>query len=89
MGLLKTFVFIVGVYYLLKFIGRLLLPIMAKKVVEKAQANMNERMRQYSEQQQAAQNTVRTDGDISVQRKPKRKTQDDDSEYVQFEEVKE
>lgn len=88
MSTLRTLLFIIGLYYLVKFVGRLLLPIIVKKVADKAQANMNEKMRQHFEQQQAAQRTVHTDGDVSVQKKPKGRIRDEDGEYVSFEEVK-
>ncbi len=88
MNTIRTLLLIIGIYYLLKFLGRLLLPIMVRKVADKAQASMNERMRQHFEQQQAAQRTVHTEGDVSVQKKSKGRSREEEGEYVSFEEVK-
>ena len=41
-GILRTILTIVCIYYLLKFIGKLLFPIMVKTVVDKAQENFHQ-----------------------------------------------
>lgn len=77
---LKTIGIIVVVYYGLKFLARLLFPI----VVNKAVNNMQERQAQYQRQHQPKQ-----EGEVTVERKQNRNSRVNNSEgeYVDFEEV--
>jgi hypothetical protein len=74
-GLLKAILYILAFYYIFKFLARLFLPVIAKKVVEKA-----------SEQfQQQQQNQNQTNTHSSTSEKPKEKKIV--GEYVDFEEI--
>jgi hypothetical protein len=74
-GLLKAILYILAFYYIFKFLARLFLPVIAKKVVEKA-----------SEQfQQQQQNQNQTNKHSSTSEKPKEKKIV--GEYVDFEEI--
>ena len=77
---LRTVGIIVIVYYALKFIGRLLFPIVVKKAVN----NMQERQSQYQRQQQYKQ-----EGEVTIEkdRKQQTKTNTTEGEYVDFEEI--
>ncbi|MCF8276807.1 MAG: DUF4834 family protein [Flavobacteriales bacterium] len=90
-GVLKTILFLVVVYYVWKLLFRLFFPVVAKKVVEKAQQNMEDRMRQAYDQQ-AGNNYADHEGDVIIQKgaeKHKSGTvSDSEGEYVEFEEIK-
>lgn len=74
-SLIKTLLWIVFIYYIVKFLARLFLPVVAKKVVEKATQQFQQQQQQ--QQQKTQQNT--TD-------KPKEKKIVGD--YIDFEEIK-
>jgi len=80
-GVLRTILTIVCIYYLLKFIGKLLFPIMVKSVVEKAQENF--------QQQQNYQRTQNSQADFvntnSKSDKPREKKKV--GEYIDYEEI--
>jgi hypothetical protein len=75
---LRTVGIIVIIYYALKFLGRLLFPIVVKKAVN----NMQERQSQYQRDQ-------KREGEVTVENK--RQEQDrnrrNEGEYVDFEEI--
>lgn len=77
---LRTVGIIVIVYYALKFIGRLLFPIVVKKAVN----NMQERQTQYQRQQQ-----YKPEGEVTIERDRKQETRTNtaEGEYVDFEEI--
>ena len=79
-GFLKTVGIIVIVYYGLKFVGRLLFPIVVKKAVD----NMQARQTQYQRQQQSKQ-----EGEVTIEkdRKQQTRTNATEGEYVDFEEI--
>jgi UPF0716 family protein affecting phage T7 exclusion len=74
-GFVKTIFWIIAFYYIFKFLAKLFLPVVAKKVVEKATQQFQEQQQQY--QQQQTQNTTTE--------KPKEKKIVGD--YVDFEEI--
>jgi hypothetical protein len=76
---LKTIGIIVVVFYALKFVGRLLFPIVVKKAVN----NMQERQSQYYRQQQ------KTEGEVTIEndRRQQSRSKNTEGEYVDFEEV--
>ncbi|MDI1317100.1 DUF4834 domain-containing protein [Flavobacterium sp.] len=74
-SLIKTLLWIIAIYYIVKFLARLFLPVVAKKVVEKATEQFQQQQQQ--QQQQTQQN--KTD-------KPKEKKIVGD--YIDFEEIK-
>jgi hypothetical protein len=77
---LKTVGIIVVVYYALKFLGRLLFPVVVKKAVN----NMQARQSQYQRQQQNKQ-----EGEVTVEnnRGRQNRTNNTEGEYVDFEEI--
>lgn len=77
---LKTVGIIVVIYFGLKFVGRLLFPIVVKKAVN----NMQARQSQYQRQQQNKQ-----EGEVTVEknRRDQSRTRNTEGEYVDFEEV--
>lgn len=74
---LKTVGIIVVSYYVLKFVGRLLFPIVVKKAVN----NMQARQQTYSERKPEGQVTVET------KRGSQQQSRYNQGEYVDFEEV--
>lgn len=89
-GILKTILFLIIVYYVWKVLFRLFFPVMVKKVVEKAQHNMEDRMRQAYENQQGYGHHQQ-EGEVIIQKGVKKKQTDlPDSagDYVEFEEIK-
>ena len=81
-GLLRTILFIIFFYYVVKFLMRLFAPFLIKKVAEKMQQQANQ---QYGNQQQS---TVR-EGETVIDKAPRtqRQSKDDVGEYVDFEEI--
>jgi len=77
---LRTVGIIIIVYYALKFVGRLLFPIVVKKAVN----NMQERQSQYQRQQQN-----KPEGEVTIEkdRKQQNRTNATEGEYVDFEEI--
>lgn len=77
---LKTLGIIVVVYYALKFLGRLLFPVVVKKAVN----NMQARQSQYQRQQQN-----KPEGEVTVEnnRGRQNRTNSNEGEYVDFEEI--
>lgn len=74
-GLLDTLLFIFAFYYIVKFLARLFLPMMAQKMMEKASEQYQQ---QQNYQQQNTASTTSTE-------KPKEKKVV--GEYVDFEEI--
>ncbi|TRX72484.1 DUF4834 family protein [Carboxylicivirga sp. M1479] len=85
-GLVNTIAFLVVSYYLFKFIGRLLLPILMKKGVERMQQQQQNAANQYRQQAQ------QQEGNVTIKKEKAKKTSqvvdDNEGEYVDFEEVK-
>ena len=50
-GLLKAILYILAFYYIVKFLAKLFLPVVAKKVVEKATKQFQEQQQQYQQVQ--------------------------------------
>ena len=75
-GLFKTIAYIIAFYYIFKFLARLFLPVVAKKVVEKATQQFQEQQQQYQQQQKKQSATTE---------KPREKKIV--GEYVDFEEI--
>jgi len=77
---LKTVGILVVIYFVLKFVGRLLFPIVVKKAVN----NMQARQSQYQRHQQNKQ-----EGEVTVEknRRDQNRTRNTEGEYVDFEEV--
>lgn len=81
-GLLRTILFIILFYYIIKFLMRLFAPFLIKKVAEKMQQQAQQ---QYGNQQQ----TSVKEGETVIDKAPRnqRQSKDDVGEYVDFEEI--
>jgi hypothetical protein len=92
-GVLKTILFLLVVYYVWKLLFRLLFPIVAKKMMNKAQQTMEERMRQAQEAQNGQHTYADQQGDVIIQKGAEKKKKggvsESEGEYVEFEEIKE
>lgn len=70
---------------------RLFFPVIAKKVVNKAQQAMEDRMRQ-AQQRQSGYSSAGHEGDVIIQKGAEKRNpggvSDSDGEYVEFEEIK-
>ncbi len=76
---LKTVGLIVVIYFVLKFLGRLLFPVVVKKAVN----NMQARQSQYQRQNQQKQ-----EGEVTVENHRRQTNQtSNQGEYVDFEEI--
>ncbi|WP_405323212.1 DUF4834 family protein [Flavobacterium davisii] len=82
-GLFKTIVYILGFYYLIKILSRVFLPIIMRKVINKAQENFN---RQYSNEN-FDQSTKETYYDEKNSTRDFKKPTKQVGEYVDYEEV--
>ncbi|MGV6845192.1 MAG: DUF4834 family protein [Lutibacter sp.] len=81
MGLLKTLLIIIVVYYAFKFIGKFILPIFMNKMVKNVEKKFNEQQNKYEPQGEV--------GETVITKKPKYKKQSKNSvgDYVDFEEI--
>ncbi len=75
-SLLRTLLWIIAIYYILKFLARIFLPLIAKKVVEKAS-------QQFQQQQENIKNQKTTQNQTVDKPKEKKIVGD----YVDFEEI--
>ncbi len=81
MGLLRTLLIIIVIYYGLKFIGRLAFPHLMNRFVQK----MEDKMR---EQQGYTKQDETKIGETVIDKKPNTKTSNNDvGEYVDYEEI--
>ena len=83
MDVLRTILIILIVYYSFRFISRLLVPIVLRMFMKRAQRNFQQ---QFGQQQQKPQK----EGEVSIDSKPKNKSNSSGTsfgEYVDFEEV--
>ena len=82
MGLLRTILIFLIVYYSFRFLSRIFAPILLKKVV----GNMQEKAQQKHKQ---THNSSTKEGETIIDKKPNSNTQGNNSvgEYVDFEEI--
>ena len=84
MGLLKFLFIAVLVYYSFRFLMRVLLPFLLKYLIKKTGSNI-------FGSDMAGENPGRAEGDVSIDYSPnsteKKKTSDDEGEYIDFEEL--
>ena len=83
MGFLRTILILILVYYVLKWLGRILFPVLFQKAVR----NFEDKMR---EQQGRAQTTDQVkEGETVIDRRPgpQRESNKNVGEYVDFEEI--
>ena len=76
-GILRTLVILILIYYAIKFLFRLLAPIILEQAVKKAQQNMYDKQQQYNNMQQQPYN--------APPEKPKEKKKV--GEYIDYEEI--
>jgi hypothetical protein len=79
-GVLKMLFYLVAIYYIIKFLARLFLPVIAKKVVEKATQQFQEQAQQ--KQQQQNQDNFNTSPKSDKPRETKKV-----GEYIDYEEI--
>jgi hypothetical protein len=84
-GFFKTLIYIVGFYYVFRFLTKLFLPILLKKAVQKAGENFQKQQQQY---QQQYQNTT-SNNDIIYDKATSSKPRETKKvgEYVDYEEI--
>ena len=81
LGTIETILYIIAIYYVIKFVSRLLFPVLIKKVVEKAGQNFNQQYNQNYQSQnrdEIINNTQKTDKPRSTKIV---------GEYVDYEEI--
>ena len=81
-GILRTIITIVCIYYLLRFIGKLLFPIMVKTVVNKAQEKFQQTQQNYQRTQNNQSDFVNTTAKSDKPREKKKV-----GEYIDYEEI--
>ncbi|MFD2568192.1 DUF4834 family protein [Pseudotenacibaculum haliotis] len=84
MGLLRTLLIIVIVYYAFRFLARLFAPILVKRMASKMQERAQQ---QYNQQRQNT--TSAREGETVIDKKPRDQKQSNENvgEYVDFEEI--
>mgnify|MGYP006195097373 CR=1 FL=1 len=87
MGLLRTLAIIVIVYYVIKFIGRYILPLFVGKIIDNVEKKMRDQQQQFNNQEQKSTEKV---GETVIAKKPSdyREGNKDVGEYVDYEEIK-
>jgi hypothetical protein len=85
---LKTLFIILSIYLLLKYLGRILAPILLKRFANKMQDRFKG---QFNQQYENPQNPVQPEGKVTLKKtKPSTQTKSDGvGDYVDFEEVEE
>lgn len=84
-GLLETLFWIYVFYYVFKFLAKLFLPLLVKKVVEKAGQNFQQQQQQYQNQNRQYQNKDEVVIDTSNAKKSRETKKVGD--YVDYEEI--
>jgi len=85
--LLKAIFYILLFYYVIKFLARLFLPVIAKKVVEKATQQFQQQQQNYQFQNQQNQYNVNNQTNEGERSKAKPKEKKIVGDYVDFEEI--
>ena len=81
-GVLKIILIILLIYYGLKVVTRLFGPLLLKYVTKKAGEKFQQQFSQYQHHQQS------TDGEITIEKKPKQNSSNKDvGEYIDYEEI--
>jgi hypothetical protein len=79
-GFFKTIIYMIGFYYLIKFLARIFLPILLQKAVNKVQDNFDKHQNQNPFNQQNNQ-------DSQIPKKENPKSTKQVGEYIDYEEV--
>lgn len=82
-GLLKTIFWIIIIYYAIKFLIRLLAPVLVQQMVKKAGQSFYEQQQQFNQQQQAYSNSQAQQRPNPEKPQEKKKV----GEYIDFEEI--
>lgn len=83
-GTIKVIFYILATFYIIKFLGRIFLPLLVKKVVEKAGQNFQQ---QYSNQQQNTNQQSKDEVAIDTSNAKKGRETKKVGEYVDYEEI--
>ncbi len=83
-GFIKTLFIIIAVWYLIKFLVRIFLPILIKKAVSKAGQNFQQQQNQYTNSRRYSDNEIRIDTEVPNKRPREKKKV---GEYVDYEEL--
>ena len=84
-GLIETIFYIVAFFYVFKFLARLFLPMIVKKVVQKAGENFQQQYQSGNFQNNATSNKDEIDNSASKSAKPRETKKVGD--YVDYEEI--
>ena len=84
-GTIETILYIIAIYYAIKFLSRLLFPVLIKKVVEKAGQNFNQQYNSQNNQNYQSQN--RDEIIYDTQKTTKPRSTKIVGEYVDYEEI--
>lgn len=84
-GILKTLCYIIAFYYVFKFLARLFLPILVKKVVEKAGANFQQQYQSQYNSNTSSSNQDEFSTPSAKSDKPRETKKV--GEYVEYEEL--
>ena len=82
---IRTILWIVSIYYIIKFLSRLFLPLLVKKVVEKAGQNFSQQFNSQNNQNYQSQN--RDEIIYDTQKTTKPRSTKIVGEYVDYEEI--
>jgi len=81
-GVLKVILIILLVYYGLKILTRIFAPVLLRYVSKKAGEKFQQQFNQYQHQ------TNQDEGEVTIDKKPKRKSSNKDvGEYIDYEEI--
>ena len=86
LGFIKTLIYIIAIYYIIKFLARLFLPLLVKKVVQKAGENFQKQQqnpKSYSWQKTANSDKIIIDTSNAKKSRETKKV----GEYVNYEEI--
>lgn len=84
-GFLETICYILAFYYIIKFLARLFLPMMVKKVVEKAAGSIHQQFESQFQQNHVSNGQDEINQDNIQQKKPRESK--NVGEYVDYEEI--
>ncbi len=81
-GVLKVILIILLIYYGLKVLTRLFGPLLLRYVTKKAGEKFEQQFNRYQQSYQS------TEGDVTIEKKPKQKSSNKDvGEYIDYEEI--
>ncbi|MBS3992351.1 MAG: DUF4834 family protein [Bacteroidetes bacterium] len=84
LGLLRIFLIVLLVYYIIKIIARIFFPILFKKVVKNAEERMRNQQSKYTNQQSSNSKV----GETVIEKKPTPPKSDNKvGEYIDYEEI--